>query len=52
MSMSVPVGALTFLGVLITVLGLLAAGSVPLVVVGLVAIAVAGVLQVMEGRRS
>ena len=50
MSMSVPVAALTFLGVLIAILGLLAAGSVELVVVGLVAIAVAGVLQVLEGR--
>jgi hypothetical protein len=38
--------ALVFLGMLITVLGLFAAGSVQLVVVGLVAIVAGGVLEV------
>jgi hypothetical protein len=49
--MSAPVAALTFLGILIALLGLFAAGSVPLVVVGLAAIAVAGILQVVGSRR-
>lgn len=52
MSASLPVLALTVLGILIALLGLFAAGSVPLVVVGLVAIAFAGVLSVLEGRRT
>jgi hypothetical protein len=51
MSMSAPVAALTFLGFLIAVLGLFAGGSVELVLVGLAAIAVAGVLQVAAMRR-
>ena len=50
-TMSAPVVALTFLGVLIALLGLFAAGSVPLMIVGLVAIGVAGVLQVAASRR-
>ena len=49
---SVPVAALTFLGVLIAVLGLFAAGNITIVVVGLVAIVAAGVLQVMGTRRT
>ena len=52
MSTSLPVAALTVLGILIAVLGLFAAGSVELVLVGLGAIAVAGVLQVAGARRS
>jgi hypothetical protein len=50
-STSVPVAALTFLGVLIVVLGLFAAGNMAVVIVGLVAIAFAGVLQVFGQRR-
>jgi hypothetical protein len=52
MSSSLPVLALTFLGIVIALLGLFAAGSVELVIVGLVAIAVAGVLQVLGSRRA
>ena len=51
MSSSTPVLALTFLGILIAVLGLFVAGDIRIVIVGLVAIGVAGVLQVMGGRR-
>ncbi len=51
MSSSAPVVALTFLGIVIVLLGLLAAGSVELVVIGLLAIAVAGILQVLGSRR-
>jgi hypothetical protein len=50
--MSIPVLALTVLGILIAVLGLFVGGSVELVVVGLVAIGVAGVLQVATSRRA
>jgi hypothetical protein len=52
MSMSVPVMALVLLGAIIAVLGFLAGGSIPLVVVGLAAIAVGGILQVMGNRRT
>ena len=52
MPSSVPVMALTFLGIVIALLGLFAAGSVELVIVGLVAIGVAGVLQVLGARRT
>jgi hypothetical protein len=52
MSASIPVVALTVLGILIAVLGLFVGGSVQLVVIGLVAIAVAGVLQVVGTRRT
>jgi hypothetical protein len=52
MSVSMPVAALTGLGILIAVLGLFVGGSVELVVIGLVAIAVAGVLQVATMRRA
>ena len=51
MSSSFPVLALTFLGIIIAVLGLLAAGDVRIVIVGLVAIGFAGVLQVIGSRR-
>ncbi len=51
MSASLPVMALTFLGILITVLGLFAAGNITVTIVGLAAIAVAGVLQVLGGRQ-
>ena len=52
MSSNAPVMALTFLGILIVLLGLFAAGSVELIVVGLVAIGLAGVLQVAGSRRT
>ena len=51
MSSSMPVYALTFLGILIALLGLFAAGNVMLVVVGLASIAAAGILQVLGMRR-
>jgi hypothetical protein len=51
MAMSLPVLALTFLGAIIAVLGFFAGGNIPLVVIGLGAIAVAGVLQVLGQRR-
>ena len=52
MSMSLPVMALVLLGAIIAVLGFLAGGNLPFVVVGLAAIAVAGVLQVLGNRRT
>ena len=51
MSASLPVLALSVLGILIAVLGLFAAGDVRLVIVGLVAIGFAGLLQVLGTRR-
>ena len=51
LSMSVPVIALTFLGFLIALLGLFAAGNVLLIAVGLAAIGLAGLLQVMGTRK-
>jgi hypothetical protein len=50
-STSIPVAALTVLGILIAVLGLSVGGSVQLVVIGLATIAVAGILQVASSRR-
>ena len=52
MSTTVPVAALTFLGVLIAVLGLFAAGSIAVAAVGLLAVFGAGLLQVLGSRRS
>ena len=51
MSTSVPVAVLTGLGLIIAVLGLFVGGSVELVIIGLVAVAFAGVLQVLGTRR-
>lgn len=51
MSTSLPVTTLVSLGSLVTVLGLFAAGNIVVVAVGLVAIAVGGVLDVL-GRRA
>ncbi len=51
MSTSMPITALTVLGILITILGLFAAGNIWVAGVGLVAIAFAGILSVMGGRR-
>ena len=47
---SLPVAALTVLGAIIAVLGLLAAGSIELIAMGLLAIAGAGVLEVALRR--
>jgi len=46
-----PVAALTFLGILIVVLGLFVAGNLTVVIVGLVAICSAGVLEALARRR-
>jgi hypothetical protein len=51
-STSLPVMALVALGTLVVLLGLFAAGSIQIVAVGLVAIAVGGVLQVLGTRQS
>ena len=51
MSMSLPVLALVFLGVILAVLGVLGA-AIQLTVIGLIAIAVGGVLQVWGQRRT
>ena len=50
MQTSLPVAALTVLGILLAVLGLFVGGSVELVVIGLVAIFGAGLLQVAGNR--
>jgi hypothetical protein len=47
-----PVAALTFLGILIVVLGLFVAGNLTIVIVGLLAIGSAGVLEVFARRRT
>lgn len=52
MSASFPITALTVLGILIALLGLFVGGSPELIVIGLVAVAVAGVLSVAAGRRT
>jgi len=52
MQMSTPVAALTFLGIIITVLGLFVGGGVQLIGLGLAALVVAGILQVAGQRRS
>ena len=51
MSSSLPVMALTFLGIIIAALGLFAAGDIRIVIVGLAAIGFAGVLQLLGSRR-
>ena len=52
MPTSLPVGALSVLGILITVLGLFAAGSVTVAAVGLLALFGAGVLEIVGTRSS
>lgn len=52
MPASLPVTALTVLGILIVALGLFAAGSLEVTALGLGAIVVAGILQVAATRRS
>ena len=49
---STPVVALTFLGTLITVLGIFVAGNLTVVIVGLLAIGSAGVLELFGRRRT
>ena len=50
MSTSLPVLALVVLGILVAVLGLFAAGDIAVTAVGLGALAVAGVLDVLDRR--
>ncbi len=52
MPTSLPVTALTVLGILLTVLGLFVGGSIELVIIGLIALAFAGVLEVAAKRRA
>ena len=52
MPTTLPVAALTGLGILLVVLGLFVAGSLELIVIGLVAIGGAGVIQVAGARRA
>ena len=52
MNGGLPVYALTFLGILITLLGLFVAGNIVVIVVGLAALVIAGVLSVAAGRRA
>ena len=49
--MNLPAVTLTILGVLIAALGLFAAGSIEIVIVGLVAVFGAGLLEVADKRR-
>ena len=51
MSTFVPAAVLVILGAVLAVLGLLAAGSIALVVVGLLAVFGAGLLSLAEARR-
>lgn len=51
-SVQLPVAVLTFLGLLVALLGLFAAGNVAVVVVGLAAVAFAGVLGLLATRRA
>jgi hypothetical protein len=51
MNMSFPVAALAVLGIIIAVLGLFAAGNIAVTVVGLVAVAVAGLLEILGRSR-
>lgn len=50
MRSSLPVSALTLLGVMISVLGLFAAGDIRVTTIGLIALAVAAVLDIWERR--
>jgi hypothetical protein len=52
MQTTTPVAALTFLGILLAVLGLFVAGNLVIVVVGLLSIFGAGLLQIAGSRRS
>jgi hypothetical protein len=51
MSTFVPATILVILGALLAVLGLLAAGSIELILIGLAAVFGAGILSLAEARR-
>jgi hypothetical protein len=51
METTAPVAALTIIGIIIAVLGLLVAGNLEIILVGLLAIFGAGLLQVAGRRR-
>ena len=51
MQTTAPVAALTILGIVLAVLGLLVAGNIVIVVIGLLSIFGAGLLQVAGQRR-
>jgi hypothetical protein len=51
-STSFAAGTLVVLGAVITVLGFVLAGSIPLVLIGLGAITIAGLLSVLDRRLS
>ena len=51
MSTFVPATILVILGALLTVLGLLAAGSLELILIGIAAVFGAGILSLAESRR-
>lgn len=51
MEMNLPVMVLTGLGALIAILGIFAAGGIELIALGLGAVALAGILQVMGSRK-
>ncbi len=46
-----PVAALVIVGILLVVLGIFAAGSLPLIALGVVALIAAGMLEVMARQR-
>ena len=50
MTTSVSVGALIFVGVLLTFLGLFAAGSIELIAIGVGALVAAGLFQTLQQR--
>ncbi|MCI0585083.1 MAG: hypothetical protein L0227_19690 [Chloroflexi bacterium] len=52
MSVTAPVAALTVIGIILAVLGLLVGGGIWLVIIGLIAIGGAGLLQVLGSRRT
>lgn len=52
MNMSFPVAALAMLGIVIAVLGLFAAGDIVVTVVGLMAVAGAGLLEALGRNRA
>ena len=51
MSANVPATILVFLGALLTLLGLFAAGSMELILIGLAAVFGAGLLSLAEARK-
>jgi len=49
---NIAIAMLVILGAILTILGLFGGGNIPIMAMGLIAIAVAGVLGVMLARRS